>query len=526
MSYPADRILNRQIQQALYSLKRQYGGTVDIFSLVGSHVDPITGAAKVSRNATRVDRAIVLPVKVAREAQRSISAISANKGMVMGGYYDSGTRMFIIDRRDVPGLQLHKDDWLAYGNRQYSIDSIQEFEFDAAWVVIGKALIGENPGRVHHLYAKDTVPVVSAPPVPEVGPQPPPPVSVGLSPDVIPAAQAASFVLGCLRVADSSLTPEQQATLTVSGYPRDSESPLALGQDSCLQPVYSRSGSSLLAVDQSSASTHIAGANAVAYISNFTQGKLQAYTLTGTFKRSFTAVGPDAIQHVKTDAAAGHVYWLEASHGIYRKAASADYATPKSLVLSASSYPGLRALCIDPAAGKLYFARATSDPVYKIGKANLDGTGVVEYAFSQYVDVFSLVAVNGTLYGSILNASTNNRALVRFHSSDFSQYTVLKGSLPWEISGLTADASGGWLFYCSVIADGTKKYLYRNNLSGTNQQVVCQMANVAEGITYHADTNRLYWSQDKTFFSVQATLGSMPDTLHTGSESLFGAGIL
>jgi hypothetical protein len=144
MTMHNEYFLKRQIQIALYSLKRHFGGAIVVYHLLNSVADSRTGAPTVTTLATRIPRAIILPVKISRDIIRNISVISANKQMVMGGGYDSGKRLFLIDRRDAPTLQLAKDDWLAYANRKYAIESIEEYEFDAAWAVTAKHLVGET----------------------------------------------------------------------------------------------------------------------------------------------------------------------------------------------------------------------------------------------------------------------------------------------------------------------------------------------------------------------------------------------
>jgi len=158
----SQKFLNRQIQVALYSLKRLYGGAIVIYHLVSSEADPQTGVAEVKTIATRISRAIILPVKVTREVERNISIISANKQMVMGGSHEGGKRVFIIERRDAPNLVLVKDDWLAYEGAKYAIESIEEYEFKSAWVIVAKHLAGETASSttlVQSLEASDQLQV-------------------------------------------------------------------------------------------------------------------------------------------------------------------------------------------------------------------------------------------------------------------------------------------------------------------------------------------------------------------------------
>ena len=155
--YPADRMLNRMIQQTLYSLKRQYGGTVSVYRLNDAETDVRTGRKTIDKDVFVVQRAVVLPVKVSREVIQSISQISANKAFVYGGSFDSGLRKFIIDARDMPkGFEFTSDDWLVYNGRRYEVKAIWEFEFGAAWVVVGKELMGRIAEQVH-LVAADSL---------------------------------------------------------------------------------------------------------------------------------------------------------------------------------------------------------------------------------------------------------------------------------------------------------------------------------------------------------------------------------
>jgi len=146
MTYPASYGLNQQIRRVLYVLKRQYGGTIVVYQNGVVTTDTKTGEVAQTKTATRIHRAIVLPVTISREVKQSISLISANKQMVTGGGFESGKRLFIIERRDCPNLVLHKTDWLAYNGRKYAIENYEEYEFDAAYIITGKELPGESLG--------------------------------------------------------------------------------------------------------------------------------------------------------------------------------------------------------------------------------------------------------------------------------------------------------------------------------------------------------------------------------------------
>lgn len=152
---PANPFLNRLVRQTLYMLKRQFGGTVDIYRLLSTDTDLRTGVVTATKDVTRIDRAVVLSAKVSREVKQSISLISSNKEMVMGGTRDERTRIFIVDRSDCPDLVLTKDCWLVYNEKKYAIDYFEESEVDSSWVIVGKELVGEIPEQIFLVAADD-----------------------------------------------------------------------------------------------------------------------------------------------------------------------------------------------------------------------------------------------------------------------------------------------------------------------------------------------------------------------------------
>lgn len=160
----SEYFLNRQVQLALYSLKRQYGGSIVVFHILTSTTDPKTGVPSATYRAFRIGRAIILPARISREVARNISLISANKQMVMGGGIDTSKRTFIIDRRDARQLELVKDDFLVYDGHKYALETIDEYEFATAYVVVAKRLVGASfdaTALVQSLNADDTLTLTS-----------------------------------------------------------------------------------------------------------------------------------------------------------------------------------------------------------------------------------------------------------------------------------------------------------------------------------------------------------------------------
>ena len=146
MRPPINRNLNQRIRQALYQLKKDYGAPIDIYKLVSSETNARTGEKVITKTVTHVRRAVVVPARIDRIAQQTISVISANKQFVTGGHYDMSQRDFIIDRRDAPAmLELTADDWIVYNRRKYQVKTVEAFEVDAGWVITARELGRRNP---------------------------------------------------------------------------------------------------------------------------------------------------------------------------------------------------------------------------------------------------------------------------------------------------------------------------------------------------------------------------------------------
>ncbi len=132
-----NRGLLRSLRLTLYGLKRQFGGTVYIYNLQDAETDYTTGVKTSTQSFTQVRRAIVLPVKVEREVIKSLTS----KPFTYGGSYDTRTRLFVIDARDVAvGFEIAMDDWVHYNGYRYSLKSIEKLELDAGWLLVGTAI--------------------------------------------------------------------------------------------------------------------------------------------------------------------------------------------------------------------------------------------------------------------------------------------------------------------------------------------------------------------------------------------------
>lgn len=137
----------RRTQQALYVLRREFGGPVMVYRLISSSSDPTTGESTDVIEVYPVDLAVILPAKGSLQEKRGISLISANKQMVQGGQYEADLQGFIIDSRDIP-FEPGTDDWLVLKGQRFNFATIDRYEDNSSWLIGARALQGRAPNQV------------------------------------------------------------------------------------------------------------------------------------------------------------------------------------------------------------------------------------------------------------------------------------------------------------------------------------------------------------------------------------------
>lgn len=153
---PNNRHLSRRIRLTVYSLKRMYGGLVFLYRNGDPETNLRTGVKTwPNKEVVRVEKAIILPVKIQHGQEQTISMISADKKFVYGGYTVKGARWFYIDPRDLPsGYEIKADDYIVYDGKQYDIKDIRDNEFDTLWEVLAVEIEGVIPQQIQNLSAK------------------------------------------------------------------------------------------------------------------------------------------------------------------------------------------------------------------------------------------------------------------------------------------------------------------------------------------------------------------------------------
>lgn len=155
---PADSNLTGIQRRVLYSLEKRFGAPLDYYRLLGSETNIETGARSITRKVINVPRAVILPTRIRREAERSISVISADKKFVQGGGYDIGVKQFIIRGAllsEINGVQLN--DWIVYKSRRFDVVEFDEYEFSGSYLITAREAVGSQPRQLHNVTANQTL---------------------------------------------------------------------------------------------------------------------------------------------------------------------------------------------------------------------------------------------------------------------------------------------------------------------------------------------------------------------------------
>jgi len=133
-------------------MKRQYGARVDVYRVVSSTTDHLTGEKTVVKEVFPVRKAPVLPYKIQRAVVQTISIISADKEFVYGGAFDSSKREIIIDARDLPnGFEIKPEDYVVFNHTRWDVVNVERVEYDTGWVITVKNLPNMPPYEIRDI---------------------------------------------------------------------------------------------------------------------------------------------------------------------------------------------------------------------------------------------------------------------------------------------------------------------------------------------------------------------------------------
>jgi hypothetical protein len=148
------RKTTRHIRKALYSLKQEYGFEVTFYNITSESVDYKTGQRANVTSHLNVRKVIILPRKLTSKFEFDLAYIAAGKNMTYGGLYQTGTRKLIVDRRDVGDFEIKVDGYFTWEGKRYQIDSVEDFELNTGWVIVGRVVEGAIRNMIVDLKAE------------------------------------------------------------------------------------------------------------------------------------------------------------------------------------------------------------------------------------------------------------------------------------------------------------------------------------------------------------------------------------
>lgn len=134
----------RQIKNIVYRLKRQYGVQAVLeYRTAADEYNLENGGITRHTSRITIKRAILLPQAIKTDFVYDLSFIAANKNFTYGGEFQTGTRIFIIDAKDLmTGFKITTEMLLITGNRKFTIAESNLTEGSYSWLIKAKQVLG------------------------------------------------------------------------------------------------------------------------------------------------------------------------------------------------------------------------------------------------------------------------------------------------------------------------------------------------------------------------------------------------
>ena len=139
------------IRQLLYSLKREYGQPIDLYTqVINTPTDITTGKKDIVRIKYYIPKAVVVPVSF-NTAYLFTQTYLKNIGreFAFGGTIDRDIKNVIIDARDLPvGVEILPEFHMMIHNERYDLGRIQKLEENAGYLIQIKRVTGTPPNAL------------------------------------------------------------------------------------------------------------------------------------------------------------------------------------------------------------------------------------------------------------------------------------------------------------------------------------------------------------------------------------------
>ncbi len=145
----------RRLREAIYGLKREFGVPVDLYEVQPGVTNLATGVKNDVVTRHSLDRVALLPT-VTEYKFHFEPALS--KDFRYGGTYDSSTKRFLIDQKDLPwGLKINRNFYLVFEAHRYNVEKIDTLDLDVAYLITGKEVQWEQPYQVIEYAFRDVI---------------------------------------------------------------------------------------------------------------------------------------------------------------------------------------------------------------------------------------------------------------------------------------------------------------------------------------------------------------------------------
>lgn len=129
--------MNHQyVKDTLYRLRHDYGKRASLYKMTVSAPNLQTGQKSTVRTRYKVRRMIILPITIQNKFEYDLSFIAANKNFTLGGFFEAGDRIVIIDAKDLPANHLLTMNHYIYTeNRWYSVHKFESLLYEFGWMI-------------------------------------------------------------------------------------------------------------------------------------------------------------------------------------------------------------------------------------------------------------------------------------------------------------------------------------------------------------------------------------------------------
>jgi len=248
----------------------------------------------------------------------------------------------------------------------------------------------------------------------------------------------------------------------------------------------------LIALLTSASAAHAAGVLYFADIFNpdFDAGTIRRVNSDGSGEEPLVTVG-GGLRAVAVDAAAGKLYWADVNNFVIGQA-NLDGSDQISIISSGLEFPS--ALLLDPAAGNLYWGDQSSNFIYRAG---LDGSNPIEFITSStFHRGLALDAQAGRIYWSTSPTATSG-AILNADLNGFDIQTTIPAAANSKPARIALHLGIGKIYWNDTVSDTIR----RADLNGGNQQTIFQNFQGLDPRSIAIDTtdDMVYWGQDADF---------------------------